>query len=388
MLFSKRLLLFCLLLSVAWAGFAQTERRVISTAVPFLNVTPDARSAGMGDAGVAVSADANAVHWNVSKLAFTKREMGFSMSYTPWLQNLVPDMWVAYLSGFKRVSKNGVATASLRYFDLGSMQFTNQQGQIIQDFNPREIALDAGYAMQLSKNFSMGVTARYVHSNLTGNVSNSNVQLNATPGNTLAADISAFYQKDYVFGGLPTNVAFGATISNIGQKITYNDVENADFIPTNLRIGTAITTELDAYNKITFALDVNKLLVPSPPIYDQQGNIIKGKDPKRPLLSGIFGSFTDAPNGISEEMQELMYAAGLEYWYNNIFAVRGGYFYEHVDKGNRKYFTVGVGVRYNAFGVDFAYMMPQQQGHPLADTMRFTLLFDFDKKSKKEDVTN
>ncbi len=388
-MFRKSFLLFALLV-IGGKSYAQTSTsgqtnadRAISTSVPFLMIGPDARSAAMGDVGVATSSDANAIHWNPSKLAFTEKELSATISYSPWLRKLVPDMSISYLAGYKRLNRRSVIGASVRYFDLGELQFTNDNGQPIQDFNPREIALDATYAMQLSKTFAMGVTARYINSNLAGNVSNSSVQVNASPGNSLAADISLYGKKEITLSGLPSELAYGMNLSNIGQKMTYNDADDADFIPTNMRLGAALTTELDEFNKFTFALDFNKLLVPSPPIKDVNGEVIKGRDTEDlNLVSGIFGSFSDAPNGFSEEVQEVSVSAGVEYWYNNIFAIRGGYFYEHADKGNRKYFTLGIGLRYNTFGIDFAYLVPQTQEHPLADTMRFSLLFDFAKPSK------
>jgi hypothetical protein len=365
-----------------------STRRVISTAVPFLTITPDARSAGMGDVGVALSPDANATHWNPAKLAFLEKTMGMSISYSPWLQKLVNDMSIAYLSGYYKISKQEAVAMSLRYFNMGSIQFTDLQGRLQQDFNPREIALDGTYSRKLSKEFSMAITGRFVHSNLAGNFSNGAGNVNATPGNVVAADISAYYEKKKIIGMIPTTLAFGLNISNIGGRMTYNNPATADYIPTNLRLGTGITAEIDEYNKLTFALDINKLLVPTPPIRNGQGQIIKGKDPDRTLVSAMFGSFNDAPNGLREEIQELMFAMGAEYWYKDIFALRGGYFNENTIKGARKYFTLGLGFRYQKFGIDFAYMMPTIQNHPLADTMRFTLLFDFGRSKQEKSVTD
>jgi hypothetical protein len=364
-----------------------TTRRVISTAVPFLNITPDARSAGMGDVGVAISPDANATHWNPAKLAFLEKSMGMSISFSPWLQKLVNDMSLSYLSGYYKLSKQEAVAVSLRYFDMGSIQFTNQQGVLLQNFNPREIALDGTYSRKLSKEFSMAITGRFVHSNLAGNISNG-ANVNATPGNVVAADVSAYYEKKKVFGMIPTTIAFGMNISNIGGRMVYNNATTADYIPTNLRIGTGITAEIDEYNKLTFAFDINKLLVPTPPIRNAQGVITRGKDPDRTLVSAMFGSFNDAPNGFREEIQEFMLAVGLEYWYKDIFALRGGYFNENTIKGARKYFSTGLGFRYQKFGIDFAYMMPTLQNHPLADTMRFSLLFDFGKSKQEKSVTD
>ncbi len=360
-----------------------SEKRVITTAVPFLSITPDARAGAMGDVGVATSADANSVHWNPAKLVFIEHNIGFALSYSPWLSKIINDMSLSYLSGYYKISREQVVAVSMRYFDLGEIFFTNQNNIQQGRFNPRELAIDATYARKLTENLSVGVTARYVNSNLTGNFTSSTIE--ARPGNTAAVDISVYYTKAYQ----NSNLSFGGNISNIGAKLTYSDEANKDFIPINLRLGTAYTVYLDPYNSLTFALDFNKLMVPTPPvyarddngaiIYDQEGNpvIERGKDPNRPLLSGMFGSFADAPDGFSEEMQEVMIAFGTEYWYNNTFAGRIGYFYESANKGNRKYLTIGVGFRYNVFGVDFAYLVPQQQENPLAETLRFTLLFNF-----------
>lgn len=363
-----------------------TARRVISTAVPFLTITPDARAAGMGDAGVAATTDANATYWNPAKLASMEKTMGASISFSPWLQNLVSDMSIAYLSGYYKISKQEAIAVSMRYFNLGSIQFTNANGQPLQDFNPREMALAGTYSRKLSNAFSMALTARYIYSNLAGNISNAGSNVNAQPGNSVGVDIAAYYEKKKIIGTVPTTIAFGATVTNIGGKMTYNNPATADFIPTTLRIGTGITAEIDEYNKLIFALDVSKLMVPTPPIRNGQGTIIQGKDPNRTLISALFGSFNDAPNGMSEELQELIYSLGVEYWYKDLIALRGGYFNENRLKGNRKYFTMGMGIRYQKFGIDFAYMIPTTQGHPLADTMRFTLLFDFAKSKQEKSV--
>jgi len=364
-----------------------TTQRVITTAVPFLSITPDSRSGGMGDVGVAISPDANSVYWNPSKLVFIENKMGFALSYSPWLAKIINDMSLSYLSGYYKLSKEQAIAVSLRYFDLGEIFFTDDFNNPQGSFNPRELAVDATYARKLSENFSLGITLRYINSNLVGNFSSLTIE--AQPANTVAADVSAFYQKDTEFG----NISFGGNISNIGAKVTYSDQDNQDFIPTNLRLGSALKLDIDPYNTITFALDFNKLLVPSPPIYamddngviitDPSGNPIieRGEDPNRNLLSGVFGSFSDAPDGFSEEMQEIMISFGTEYWYNNLFAARAGYFYENANKGNRQYFTIGVGFRYNVFGFDFAYLVPPRQENPLAETLRFTLHFNFEENN-------
>ena len=343
--------------------------------MPFLTITPDARAGGMGDVGVATSADANSVHWNPAKLVFINNDIGFSLSYTPWLGKIINDMAIAYLSGYYKFQKEQAISVSMRYFDLGEIIFTENQEDPGTLFNPREFAFDATYSRMLSQNLSIGVTGRYIHSNLTGSFTSGGLE--ARPGNSVAADIAVYYNKDLLFSGNNSNIAFGAVISNIGSKLTYSDENNEDFIPTNFRLGTAFTTNLDPYNKLTLGLDFNKLLVPSPQF--------DGSENDKSLLSGIFGSFGDAENGFSEELQEVTISAGAEYWYNDTFAARLGYFLEAEDKGNRKYLTVGLGFRYQVFGIDFAYLVPQEQEHPLAETLRFTLLFNFDKGSQDEE---
>ncbi|GAB4395178.1 MAG: type IX secretion system outer membrane channel protein PorV [Microscillaceae bacterium] len=371
-----------------------TTQRPITTAVPFLAIAPDARSAGMGDAGVAISPDVNAIYWNPAKLAFIDQKYGFSLSYSPWLRNLVDDMHLSYLSGFYKLDERQAFGASLRYFDLGDIQFTDNNGGIITDFNPREFAFDVTYSRKLSEKIGVAVSGRFIHSNLSSNLTLPNTQ-ESRPGTTGAADVAFFYTNDNLqIGGRPSILAFGLNISNIGAKISYTSQNEQDFIPTNLRFGSALTLALDPLerNKITIALDLNKLLVPTPPRLDSQGNIIEGEDPRdKTLLSGIFGSFSDAPDGFSEELQEFTISAGAEYKYHNqegkdVFAARAGYFYEAENKGDRKFFTVGVGLKaLKNFAFDVAYLIPgnQRQGNPLAETLRFTLAINFDQKTER-----
>lgn len=371
-----------------------TSRRVITTAVPFLGFAPDSRASGMGDAGVATSADANSVHWNNGKLAFIDSDYGFSLSYSPWLGKIVDDMSLSYVSGYYKLDRLQTLAVSLRYFDLGEIHLTGEQGQELGLENPREMAVDATYSRKLSESMGIGVTARYIWSNVAGQITGAP---GAKNGESVSVDLGYYYTKDILISGRDTNLSFGAHISNIGAKLTYSNDDNADFIPINLRLGTAITTSLDPYNTLTFALDFNKLLVPTPPIYqldangnieyDNNGNpiILRGRDPNRNLIAGMLGSFTDAPDGFSEEMQEIMISAGLEYWYRDVFAARAGYFHEHTNKGGRKYFTMGLGFRYQKFGLDFSYLIPTKQDHPLAETIRFSLLFDFAKPDNASD---
>jgi hypothetical protein len=382
------------LIALPGASLAQDKTNLlgqintITTAVPFLIISPDARAGGMGDAGVASSPDANAIHWNPSKLAFVEKKLGFSVSYTPWLRNLVPDINLAYVSFYNKLKNEQTIGASLRYFSLGNIVFTDGTGAEIGQFNPNEFAIDVAYARQLSENFSGGIALRFVHSNLTGGFQ---VENNATKaGNSVAADISGFYRKEMEVGNKDALFAVGLNISNIGSKISYTETGIKDFIPINLRIGPALTLKLNEYNDLTFLVDFNKLLVPTPPVYSDslvngEQLILFGKNPDVSVAEGIFNSFSDAPDGFKEETREVNIAAGIEYWYDKQFAFRAGYFYEHETKGNRKYFTLGAGLKYNVFGLDFAYLIPTDQRNPLENTLRFTLVFDFDTLKKADD---
>ncbi|MBK7971643.1 MAG: type IX secretion system outer membrane channel protein PorV [Bacteroidetes bacterium] len=362
----------------------------ITTAVPFLIISPDARAGGMGDVGVSSSPDANAIHWNPSKLAFVDKKMGFSISYTPWLRKLVPDINLAYVSFYNKLKGDQTIGASLRYFSLGNITFTDNTGAELGQFNPAEFAFDIAYARKLSENFSGGIALRYINSNLTGGFQ---VENNATKaGNSVAADISAYYQTEMEVSKKDAIFAVGVNISNIGTKISYTETGVKDFIPINLRLGPSLTLKLNEYNDLAFMIDFNKLLVPTPPIYNPDSvingeqQILFGKNPDVSVASGIFNSFSDAPDGGKEELREINIAAGLEYWYDKQFAFRAGYFYEHETKGNRKYFTLGAGLKYNVFGLDFAYLIPTDQRNPLENTLRFSLVFDFDSLKKADDA--
>lgn len=376
-------ILGCLLVSCFYSintasaqiGLDSTGRRVITTAIPILLVGPDSRAAGMGDLGAATSPDANSAHWNPSKLAFIENDWSFGVAYSPWLQRLVNDMWLGYVSGVKRISKTQTVGVSFRYFDMGSLQFTDARGEPLRDFNPREAAIDVTFAQQLSKKLSIGGTFRYIHSNLAGNVTNNGPVENVRPANTGAVDVSMFYKSKLNFTSFEGDWSFGANISNIGAPVTYNDAAQQDYLPANLRLGTAFSGQFDEFNKLTLAFDISKLLVPTPENTASNGA-------NDPVLSSIFKSFGDAPDGFSEEIKEMIFAVGAEYWYADLIALRGGYFHENQDKGNRRYFTLGLGLRYQVFGFDFAYLIPNQQQHPLADTIRFSLLFNINKGDK------
>jgi hypothetical protein len=378
------LLLGTLALAGVWGtsyGQITTDQRdggVINTAVPFLRISPDARSGAMGDVGLALSPDANAVYWNLAKLPFADNDAGASVTYTPWLTDLVNDVFMAYLSGYKQLDEDQAIGASLRYFDLGQVQFTNMYGVDQGQFHPREFSIDGGYSRKLSDNWSLGVALRYIYSNLAAGTSIDGVTFK--PGQSVAGDISTYYTNsiDYPNGQSGT-WRFGAAITNLGAKISYsNDAQYKDFLPTNLGIGGSYTQQFDEYNQLTFELDINKLLVPTPDTIDRNGDQIPDYNDLG-VMSGVFQSFTDAPGGFREEMEELMYSVGVEYWYNNLFSVRAGYFNENKNKGDRKYFTLGLGLKYNVLGINFSYLVPSGSGvqrNPLSNTLRFSLLFD------------
>ncbi|MDO9550947.1 type IX secretion system outer membrane channel protein PorV [Rhodonellum sp.] len=369
------------------------NRRVITTALPFLNFAPDSRHSGMGDVGVATSPDGNSAHWNAGKLVFVENEMGFSLSYSPWLGKLVNDMSLSYLTFYKKIDDVSAFGVDLRYFNMGDIQLTDGRGNELGEFTPRDIAIGGTYSRKLSENLGLGISARFIHSNLSGSISSVSGS-ESRPGMTVGTDVGLYYKKEVFPGNRQGLWSWGVSITNIGPKITYNSADDLDYIPTNFRIGTAYSVNLDEFNKITFALDLNKLMVPTPPIYqtnedgslarDDNGNLIiapnGGKDPNRPLISGMFGSFADAPGGFSEEIKELMISAGIEYTYNNAFSLRTGYFYENPNKGGRRYFTMGVGFNYKQLGFDFSYLVPQTQNHPLAETLRFSLAYNISSK--------
>lgn len=359
-------------------------RRVITTAVPFLIISPDSRHAGMADVGAATPADPNAIYWNPAKLPFAENNSGLSISYTPWLRALVPDIDLSYLSFYTKLDELQSVGVAMRYFSLGDIAFTDITGTSLGDFRPYEFSLAGTYGRKLSDNFSVALALRFIYSNLAGNFASSN-GVAAQPGSSVAGDISAYYQNDIELFDKDVHLGIGGDISNIGAKITYTNEADRDFIPTNLRLGGYLGFELDEYNTLGVALDMNKLLVPTQPlgyVDDSTGEFIieHGMDPDVPVIQGMIQSFYDAPQGFGEELREINPSIGVEYWYDGQFAVRGGYFYEHRTKGNRQYLSLGLGIRYNVFGLDFAYLVPTNtaqtlQRSPLDNTMRFTLMF-------------
>ena len=361
----------------------------ITTAVPFLMIAPDSKQGGMGEVGAATPADGNSIHWNVAKMAFAEKKGGAAISVTPWLKQLVPDIYLYYVAGYGKISKTQAIGASLRYFSLGNITFTDIVGNTTGQFRPNEFALDLAYSQKLSETFSAGLAMRYIRSNLTGNYTLSNGQP-TKPGTSTAVDVGIYYQsKKLKINDKKAIASAGLVISNIGSKVSYS--VKRDFIPINLRLGGGLKTIIDDYNTFGIYADVNKLLVPTQPVYlktvtgtDSINNstnekiIEAGKDPNVGIAKGMLQSFGDAPGGYKEELKEINYSVGFEYWYAKTLAIRAGYFNEAKTKGNRKYFTVGLGLRYNVFGIDFAYLVPITQRNPLQNTLRFTLSFDFD----------
>lgn len=364
-----------------------TKVNTITTAVPFLLISPDGRGGAMGDAGVATSPDANSMHYNPAKYAFMESKVGFSAAYSPWLRALVNDINLAYVAGYFKLDDMSTVAGSLRFFSLGEITFTSDDPNAppIGNFRPNEFSIDGTYSRKFSKTWSGAVAGRFIYSDLTQGQVVQGVETKA--GTSVAADVAVYHQHELNWRNFEyAEFAFGANISNIGSKISYSDATtDKDFIPTNLRFGPRLTLDFDEYNRMTFTLDVQKLLVPTPPEYftdsvDTNGNkvIDKGMNPDVSPVEGLVQSWYDAPDGFAEEMREFYFATGVEYWYNKAFALRGGFFYEDASKGNRKYFTLGAGLKYNVFGLDFSYLIPLQQQNPMENTLRFTLLFDFD----------
>jgi hypothetical protein len=399
-----------ILLAQPTSGASNTDLQLntITTAMPFLSITPDSRAGAMGDAGTALSANSHSIYWNTAMLNFAKEDAEISVSYTPWLRQLTNDMSLSYVSGYKRIGTRHAVTAALRYFSLGEITFTDNSGSKLRDDKPSEFEVAGGYAFKLADKFSIGINGKFAYSNLTGGL--------ITPGGTSkpgiagASDISFVYMNDEAeLFGRSGNWALAATINNIGNKIAYSEVTTdlRDFLPMNLKLGSAYTLKMDSYNTLTWALDLQKLLVPTPPIRDNvTGDVLSGKNNNVGVISGMLQSFYDAPGQLTkddqgnyvansdgtysavkgsklkEELREINIATGLEYWYNNMFALRGGFFYENKTKGSRQYFNAGIGVKYKIIGIDISYLAALRQGNPLANTVRFTVRFQIGKDMK------
>ncbi|MBL0233416.1 MAG: type IX secretion system outer membrane channel protein PorV [Chitinophagaceae bacterium] len=367
------ILLFC---GLSTAVQAQ-KLNVVTTAVPFLRISPDARSGGMGDMGIATSADQYSGLWNGGKVAFNQSRGGLGVTYTPWLSDVVNDVWLASVAGYYKFQDNQAIYGSLRYFSLGDIQFTDALGNDLTSFRPREFGIDVGYSRRLNAKNGVAIALKYINSNLASgfNAGGSTYKT----GSSVAADLS-FYHNGVKASG--DGWSYGAVLSNLGSKISYTDNADAkDFIPANLGLGINYTNKMNNNNSISFGLEVNKLLVPTPP--SDSAGLVNYRN--KSVVGSWFSSFGDAPDGISEEMKEFTVGVGAEYWYNNQFALRAGYFYENKDKGNRRYFTTGLGLKYNVFGFNFAYLIPSGSGvsrNPLSNTLRFSVLFDFNGKKK------
>jgi hypothetical protein len=364
----------------------------VTTAAPFLLIAPDSRSGGMGDLGVATSPDNYSQHHNPAKYVFNEDVFGIGIAYSPWLNKLVSDIHLAYLSTFWKITENDAIALSLRYFSLGDIQFTDEKGEKLYMANPNEFALDFTYSRKLSKIVSMAVTPRFVYSNLGTGFQSRNTGHEMKAGMAGAVDISVFVNKEFMHRDLikSSTLLFGANISNIGNKISYTDGDKRDFLPCNLRLGLSYEMAFDDYNKFGISVEAGKLLVPTPPIQLRDpatnepyyyGN---GKDlNKMNSIAGIGRSFADGAGGykanpkgcFNEEFREVVWSVGLEYSYRDILFVRAGSFLENKYKGNRKFATVGVGVKYSIFAIDVCYLFPFTQHHPLENTLRFSLTF-------------
>ncbi len=372
---------------------------VITTAVPFLLISPDSKQGGMGDVGAANDPDVNSIHWNGSKLAFAEKKFGVGLNVTPWLRRLVPDINLSYLSGYYKLNAKQTFGGSLRYFTLGNIDLTDASGVRTGNFKPNEFAIDLAFSQKLSKYLSLGIASRYINSGI------SKVFFNGSSGNaasTVAVDISAYFKSDkFKLGEKKAVATAGAALTNLGAKIKYSNDQN--FIPTNLRIGGGLKTDIDEFNTFGVYLDFCKLLVPTPPIYkyvkDSLGQttnqiainpatgkkeIDQGKDPNVDPVTGMIQSFGDAPGGFKEELQEINISTGFEYCYNNILFGRTGYFYESKFKGSRQYFTLGLGFKFKVITVDGSYLIATSLQNPLQNTWRISLSFNFDAFNKTD----
>ena len=378
-------LFMCLfLLATSIKTFAQDSINVVTTAVPMLRISPDARAGGMGDLGIATSADANASFWNQAKIPFATQKSSIALTYTPWLKDLgLSDVFIGTVAGYYQIDELQAVSASLRYFNLGSIQFTDFAGNDLQRFNPREFSIDAGYSRRLSDKMGVGIALRYIFSNLANGNTNG---VTYKPGTAVAGDVSFYYNGLSEEG---SGFTAGAVMSNLGSKISYtNDARGKDYIPANLGLGAVYHKTIDETNKISFGVDINKLLVPTPPASRTPQALDEYRN--KSVVGSWFSSFGDAPGGFGEEIKELQISTGAEYSYNDLFFARAGYFYEAKTKGNRRFFSVGAGVKYNRLGFNFSYLVPTGQGinrNPLSNTTRFSLIFDLGGDAEETTTT-
>lgn len=382
---SFRIVSMFLLTLFAITASAQDKKDIfnpVNHAVTSQMIAPDARAAGMGDVGVATDPDVYSQYWNPAKYPFTISRAGVSLNYTPWLRQLVSDMDLAYMAGYYRIGDYSAVSGSLRYFSLGEVQTSSSQdGSADMTIKPYEMSVDVAYSLMLSERFSLGAAVRWIYSDLTYDFTEE-----TTPGSAFAADISAYYQNYINLGSRECQLGLGLNISNIGSKITFGGDSRSEFIPTNLRLGAALMIPIDEFNRFTISADANKLLVPTYPKRDIENNESETDYQDRlqrdyydiSSISGIFKSFSDAPNGVSEELQEIQWSVGAEYVYNDKFSLRAGYHNESQNKGNRKYFTVGAGFRMSVFSLDAGYVIATAKSNPLDQTLHFSLAFDMD----------
>ena len=382
----KKYHILLLILLISFKLTAQSnDSRVITTAVPFMLISSDARGSGMGDMGVATTADAFSQFWNPSKYVSIDSKMGFAFSYTPYLSQLVNDIKIINGTYYNKLNDRSAFGISVKYFGLGDIDLTDFAGNYTGTVSPNEFYLDGSYALKLSKSFSMGVAMRFILSDLKLGTGNDD----ATAAKSFAVDISGYYQSEPIdFTDFQGRYRLGFNIQNLGPKIKYYKSDDGDFLPSNLKLGAGFDFIMDEYNTIGLTFETNKLLVPTPPIRDASGNIIKGKDDNVNWMTGIFQSFGDAPGGFSEELKEFQWSLGTEYTYLDAFSMRAGYFHESEIKGKRKYFTVGAGFKYNYMIIDLSYLFSMGKlRSPLDNTMRFSLTFNIDEFAKGGDAS-
>ena len=376
----QRLIVVAILAFVSVSVAAQDKRDMfnpVNTSVTSQTIAPDARAAGMGDVGVATDPDVNSQYWNPAKYPFCISRAGVALNYTPWLRSLVNDMDLAYLSGYYRIGDYSAVSASLRYFSLGEVMTSEDDGAMT--INPYEMSIDVAYSLMLSEKFSLAAAVRWIYSDLTYDYTD-----DTSPGSAFAADLACYYNNYINIGQRECQLGIGLNISNVGSKITFGGSDYSEFIPTNMRLGAALMVPIDEYNRFTIAADANKLLVPTYPIQEEgeseedYQNRVQKDYYEVSSIGGIFKSFTDAPGGFKEELQEINWSVGAEYVYNDKFSVRAGYHHESENKGNRKYYTVGAGFRMSAFSLDCGYVIAAAKSNPLDQTLRFSLTFDMD----------
>ncbi|MDL2242103.1 type IX secretion system outer membrane channel protein PorV [Bacteroidales bacterium OttesenSCG-928-K03] len=395
----KRVLLSVIIIAGSISMYAQGTdyenkyRRLgyntITHAVPFITLSPDARSGSMADVGAATEADANSMHWNPAKYAFIDKNAGVSLNYTPWMRSLgISDINLFNVAGYYKLDDKSAIAATLTYFSLGEITYRDNSGNNLGQARPNEFAIDATYSRKFSEKISGAVAGRFIYSNLTAGLTDNYAN---KAGTSVAADIALYYVEPLTISQMDAEFILGVNISNIGSKMSYDITkQRKEFIPTNLRIGPALKLNIDDYNSFLIAVEASKLLVPTPPLTDDEGNIIYGRDSNVSLIKGMIQSFYDAPGyteyegeyqriGVfREELQEITLSIGAEYWYNRLFAVRLGYFYENPRKGDRQYITIGAGIRYNVFGLDLSYLIALKRNSPLENTLRVSLTLDFD----------